>query len=235
MTIIRQLRETINQPPAGHTPELQLRVNRGSTVYSPAAFAVHLSGSLRFQRRTFHTRLPGSPSPSLQTLRPRDSVVGEPRAGAPTGSPRGLTASVRRGSVSRNYFLDSLCLLDYVRFLFSPKRRDECVWVGSFCPEWSGRWFLGMRGGCTKNVYFCFGEKDNCIKSLYGIHVYFCLPTPKSSFQQNQALDLKKCLLLYTFDYLSRWAGTGFVLNQRVDRHGCVTKVDKTASKVCKR
>ncbi len=86
-----------------------------------------------------------------------------------------------------------------------------------------------------KNVYFCFLEKACCFKVLCGIHVYFCIPAPKSGFLQNQRLGLEKCLLLYTFDYLSHWAERGLVLNQRVDRHGGVTKVYKTGGKVDKR
>lgn len=39
-----------------------------------------------------------------------------------------------------------------------------------------GRCFLRMRGGCMKNVYFCLGEKNNYIKALRDIYVYFCIP-----------------------------------------------------------
>jgi hypothetical protein len=88
-----------------------------------------------------------------------------------------------------------------------PRRRFETTVVG-------GHWFLRMRGGCSKNVYICL----------------FRGKTPLS-----RGAMRKSCLLLYTFGYLSCLAHTGFVLNQRVDRHGCVMKVYKTAPEVCNR
>ena len=79
--------------------------------------------------------------------------------------------------------------------------------VYAFAANGGGRGFLRMRRDFGKNVYFCFWEKSSWFKALCWIHVYFCIPGPKRPFEENQGVSLKKCLLLHTFDYLSRWAG----------------------------
>jgi hypothetical protein len=39
---------------------------------------------------------------------------------------------------------------------------------------------VSEKSGIGKNVYFCFGNFVSSIKTLCGIHVYFCLPGRKS-------------------------------------------------------
>jgi len=85
-----------------------------------------------------------------------------------------------------------------------------------------------MRGDFTKNVYFGFGEKDRWFKAVTLFHVYFCIPARKGWSRKIKGLAEN----MSTFVYLSRLVCTGFVWNQRVDRHGGVTKVDKNGPEV---
>jgi hypothetical protein len=75
----------------------------------------------------------------------------------------------------------------YVHGVFFFGRQEECVRLGrgdggpavDLATKGGGRWFLRMRSGGRKNVYFCFGENANWIKALPKIYVYFCLPGRK--------------------------------------------------------
>jgi hypothetical protein len=73
-------------------------------------------------------------------------------------------------------------------------------------PDVGGSGLLRMRGGCRKNVYFCFGKKLFDINAVLGICVYFCLPARKSRSRKFKHLQEKMstfgyfCIPLYTFD-----------------------------------
>ena len=180
----------------------RLRANLGRRTGLHAAVGVHLMADPKFRLRMFHGGLPRSPSPLLPPLRPRESVVGEPRAGDPTGSPRGLTASVRRGSVSRKYFLDSLPLPSYVRFLFHSGWRAECAWVGSFCGEWRRTLVFANAGRLQEKcllLFRPFRQLNQRVMRISCILLYTCSKRP---VQQNQGVSGKNvyfCILLYTF------------------------------------
>jgi hypothetical protein len=91
-----------------------------------------------------------------------------------------------------------------------------------------------LRAGLPKNDDFCFGNLFSYIKVLYAIHDDFCIPARKDRSSKINELAQN----LYTFVYFcipSLFARAGFVLNQRVNRHGSVTKVYKTAPEVSKR
>jgi hypothetical protein len=86
----------------------------------------------------------------------------------------------------------------------------------------------------VKNDDFCFGNFGSYIKALREIHANFCIPARKS--RSSKINDLAQNLYIFVYFCIpSLFARTGFVLNQRVDRHGPVTKVYKTAPRVSKR
>jgi hypothetical protein len=84
-----------------------------------------------------------------------------------------------------------------------------------------------------KNDDFCSGNFTIYIKALCGIYDNFYIPGRNGASSKINQLASK----MFTFVYFcipSLFARTGFVLNHRVDRHGSVTKVVKTAPKVVK-
>ncbi len=93
---------------------------------------------------------------------------------------------------------------------------------------------MAANAGCTKNDDFCIGEFSSNIKAQRGLDDDFCIPGRKCGSRKIKGLSQ----ILYTFVYFSllcMFGRDGFVWNQWVDRHGCVTKVIKTGVKVCKR
>jgi hypothetical protein len=90
------------------------------------------------------------------------------------------------------------------------------------------------KAGFTKNDDFCFGDFLYYIKALWGIDDNFCLPARNGG--SSKIKDLAENMLTFVYFCIpSLFARTGFVLNQRVNRHGPVTKVYKTAGPVSKR
>jgi hypothetical protein len=54
--------------------------------------------------------------------------------------------------------------------------------VSGLAATGGGRAVLSIRDGFTKNVHFCFGKFTSIFKALCGVHVHFCILTPKSGF-----------------------------------------------------
>ena len=89
----------------------------------------------------------------------------------------------------------------------SARRKLRCVAARATVVDRGGRWFLRMRGGCRKNVYFCFGEKGFYIKVLCGIHVYFCIPARKSG--SSEIRDLAEKMSTFVYFCIPLMFGTG--------------------------
>ena len=106
--------------------------------------------------------------------------------------PPGCARSAHQDRVKRNIVLDSRPSGVYIHDMFYSGQQERCVHLrqgfgGRARCSFSGggqvrrssgaggrvRRSLGEGG---KNVYFCFGQKHNFFKALYGIHVYFCIP-----------------------------------------------------------
>jgi hypothetical protein len=150
---------------------------------------------------------PRSPQPSLPgaiIIFPSAPMAATPDRGVKNIIPpskqvpkrRNRPATVAHRDIEQDIFLVFGRHTVYVLVLFLFGTR-KCVSAKVPAVVAGERWFSRMRGGCRKNVYFCFGNFTSLIKALWGIHVYFCLPAWKAPSSEIKDLAEKMSTFVY--------------------------------------